>query len=71
MGVEIPEWGKYVAMAHGLAYMVYLLAILNLAPKARWSVGKWFTTALAGVVPFLSFVFEAKRRHEVTKAFQL
>lgn len=71
LDVEIPEWGTYIAMAHGVAYMVYLLSILNLAPKARWSVGKWFTTALAGVVPIFSFVMEFKRRHEVQAAFQL
>ena len=51
--------------------VVYLLSILNLAPKARWSVGKWFTTALAGVIPFFSFWMEIKRRNEVKQMFQL
>lgn len=71
VGVEIPEWGTYIAQAHGLAYMVYLISILNLAPKAQWSVGKWLTTALAGVVPFFSFWMEVKRRNEVKAQFQL
>ncbi|MDN6274085.1 MAG: DUF3817 domain-containing protein [Corynebacterium casei] len=65
VGMEMPDWATLVAQAHGLAYMVYLLSILNLAPKARWSVGKWFTTALAGVIPFFSFWMEIKRRNEV------
>ncbi|QCB29087.1 DUF3817 domain-containing protein [Corynebacterium endometrii] len=71
VGMEMPSWATYVAQAHGLAYMVYLVSILNLAPKAQWSVGKWLTTALAGVVPFLSFWMEAKRRKEVKAQFQL
>ena len=69
--VEMPSWATLVAQAHGLAYMLYLASILNLAPKARWSVGTWLTTALAGVIPVWSFVMEAKRRREVSAQFQL
>lgn len=71
VGVEIPEWGLYIAQAHGLAYMAYLVSILNLAPKALWPTSKWLLTALAGVVPFLSFVIERKRTAEVKAQFQL
>ncbi len=56
---------------HGIAYMTYLLSILILGPRARWPVGKLFTTALAGVVPFLSFWMEHKRRREIEEEFQL
>lgn len=71
IGMEMPDWATLIAQAHGLAYMVYLLSILNLAPKARWSVGQWFTTALAGVIPFFSFWMEIKRRDQVKAMFQL
>ena len=43
----------------------------TLGVKARWEPVKWITTALAGTIPFLSFVIEAKRRKEVTAAFNL
>ena len=39
--------------------------------KARWPATTWVVTAISGVVPFLSFVVEAKRRKEVTATFQL
>src|SRR5699024_2615648 len=71
IGMEMPDWATLIAQAHGLAYMVYLLSILNLAPNARWSVGQWFTTALAGVIPFFSFWMEIKRRDQVKAMFQL
>ncbi|MDY3127325.1 MAG: DUF3817 domain-containing protein [Corynebacterium sp.] len=71
VGMEMPDWATLVAQAHGLAYMAYLLSILNLAPKARWSVSQWFTTALAGVVPFLSFWMEHRRRAQVKQRFNL
>ena len=51
--------------------MTYLLSILILGPRALWPVGKLFTTALAGVVPFLSFWMEHKRRKEIKEEFQL
>lgn len=69
--VEIPSWATIIAIAHGWVYMAYVLAVLNLGLKARWEPLKWVTTALAGVVPFLSFFVEAARRREVKAAFQL
>ncbi|WP_296111179.1 DUF3817 domain-containing protein [uncultured Corynebacterium sp.] len=66
-----PEWFSYIGPAHGLVFMVYVISCLDLGTKARWEPSKWVTTMLAGVVPFLSFVVEKKRRDEVKAAFQL
>lgn len=71
VGIEMPQWTRIIGQLHGLLYMVYLLATLNLGVKARWEPVKWITTALAGTVPFLSFVVEARRRKEVTETFDL
>ena len=71
IGMEIPKWATYIAIVHGIAYMTYLLSILILGPRALWPVSKLFTTALAGVVPFLSFWMEHKRRKEIKEEFQL
>ncbi|STC50269.1 hypothetical membrane protein [Corynebacterium jeikeium] len=51
--------------------MVYVISCLDLGTKARWEPSKWVTTMLAGVVPFLSFIVEKRRRDEVKAAFQL
>ncbi len=66
-----PEWFSYIGPAHGLVFMVYVISCLDLGTKARWEPSKWVTTMLAGVVPFLSFIVEKKRRDEVKAAFQL
>ena len=55
----------WVARVHGLAFIAFLMASLNLGVKARWPAITWAVTAISGVVPFLSFVVEAKRRKEV------
>lgn len=61
----------WVARVHGLAFIAFLMASLNLGLKARWSAATWVVTAISGVVPFLSFVVEAQRRKEVKQTFQL
>lgn len=66
-----PGWFFYTAQLHGFAYMAFLIAIVNLGTKARWEPGKWIITALGGVVPFLSFIVENKRRNEVKATFNL
>lgn len=66
-----PQWFDYIGIAHGLVYMVYIATSLDLGTKARWVPAKWITTMLAGVVPFLSFYIEHKRRLEVEAAFHL
>ena len=49
-----------VGPMHGFLYMVYLLATVNLAFRARWSPVKTVLVMLAGTIPFLSFVAERK-----------
>lgn len=70
-GMEIPTWAGYIGQIHGLFYILYLMATLNLGTIARWDPTKWIITALAGTIPFLSFFVEHWRRVEVTKTFQL
>lgn len=69
--VDIPQWAMYIGQIHGLFFMLYLMATLNLGTKARWDPLKWVVTALAGTIPFLSFFVEHWRRREVVEAFQL
>ena len=53
-----------VGPMHGFLYMVYLVAAVNLAFRARWSPVKTVLVMLAGTIPTMSFVAE----HFVTKA---
>lgn len=69
-GMDVPALG-WVARVHGLAFVLFLVASLNLGTTARWPAKTWVVTAISGVVPFLSFVVEAKRRKEVSHTFQL
>lgn len=59
------HWLDWWQIPHGILYMGYLATVANLGFPARWSLGKMAVTALAGVVPFLSFVLERRIADEV------
>ncbi len=68
---NVPTWFMFIGQAHGVFFMIYCVACLDLGTKARWEPAKWFMTILAGVVPLLSFFVEKNRRDEVKREFQL
>ncbi len=49
-----------VGPLHGFLYMVYLVATVGLAFRARWTPVRTVLVMLAGTVPFVSFVVERK-----------
>ena len=49
-----------VPRVHGFIYIGYLITVIDLASRLRWSWGRGILIALAGTVPFLSFVAEHK-----------
>lgn len=67
----VPGWFFYIAQIHGLFYMLYLAFTIDLAIKARWKPSTTIWTALAGTIPFLSFVFEHLRTKQVKEQFGL
>jgi integral membrane protein len=59
-----PALVAIVGPLHGFLYMVYLVAAVNLAFRARWSPVKTVLVMLAGTIPFVSFVAERKVTEE-------
>ena len=60
--LEVSGW---IAIVHGWIYVVYLLTVVQLWLRQHWSLGRLFTMALGGVIPFLSFVVEHRVSREV------
>lgn len=58
---------RAILIAHGWFYVVYLISCFMLWSPMRWSFGRFLVLALAGVVPFLSFVLEHRIAAEVTR----
>lgn len=61
----IPEVSRTVSPVHGLMFVVYLLALADLARHMGWGLKRVALLALAGVVPFLSFAAERGVTREV------
>ncbi|MDQ3786181.1 MAG: DUF3817 domain-containing protein [Actinomycetota bacterium] len=53
-----PQYSAIVGPAHGFLYIVYLVTIVDLALKARWSLKGTVLVMLSGVVPIGSFFAE-------------
>lgn len=53
---------EVVGPIHGFLYVIYLITVVDLAFKAKFSVIRTLLVMLAGTIPFLSFVAE----HRVT-----
>ncbi|MFC0532257.1 DUF3817 domain-containing protein [Phytohabitans kaempferiae] len=47
-----------VGPAHGFLYMVYLIAVFDLARRTRWGLRRMLLVMLAGTIPFVSFYAE-------------
>ena len=63
-----PRLSETISPIHGFLYVVYLGATADLARRAGWSVVRTLLVALAGTVPFLSFVVERRMTREVQES---
>lgn len=59
----IPGVDQVVGPIHGFLYIVYLLTAVDLARRARFTLGQMAAMVGAGFLPFLAFVIE----HRVVK----
>ena len=70
-GAGVPQVAQIVGPVHGFLYIVYLVAALDLALRARFTLLQMAAMIGAGFVPFLAFIVErsvAKRVANVLAA---
>jgi integral membrane protein len=60
----IPEAVRYVGWAHGLLFVLFILALLSASTAARWPLTKFAGAFIASVIPFGAFVLERRLREE-------
>lgn len=59
-----PIYVEIVGMAHGVLFTLYLISLLTVWIKRRWSFLKVFLAFIAAFIPVATFVLEAKLRKE-------
>lgn len=57
---------RAILVAHGWFYVVYLISDFMLWSPMRWGFSRFLLIASGGVVPFMSFILEARVVREVT-----
>lgn len=55
----------FVAQAHGVIYIVYLVVSYMLWSAMPWKMSRLVVMALGGIVPLLSFILERRLAREV------
>ena len=58
-----PTAVRFVGMAHGLLFVLYVLLLIHVALQQRWSFGKTALALLASVVPFGTFWADRRLFH--------
>jgi len=59
----IPEVVKYVGWAHGVLFVLYMMALLQVTLVHRWSILKVAAGVLASLLPFGPFILDRKLLH--------
>jgi integral membrane protein len=64
-GAGLPQVAEIVGPIHGFLYIVYLLAALDLARRARFTLLQMAAMIGAGFLPFLAFIIERRVHRRV------
>lgn len=57
---DIPEVVSVVGSLHGLFFVLYILAVIHVTIKHRWSILKFLAACIASFLPFGPFVVDRK-----------
>ncbi len=58
----LPEAVKYVGWAHGLLFMLYILALITVKINLNWDFEKTAVAFIASLLPFGTFVLDKSLR---------
>ena len=61
---EQPAPVKYVGWVHGILFLLYLVLLLEVWIKYKWSFGKVLVAFIASLLPFGTLLFEKRLRKE-------
>lgn len=56
----MPEMVRVVGMAHGVLFMLFFLAVVQVAVERRWPLTRVVMALAASVLPFGPFVLDAR-----------
>jgi integral membrane protein len=60
----MPEYVKFVGWAHGLLFVLYILALIMAAGEYGWSIVKIVIAFVASLIPFGTFWLDLRLKKE-------
>lgn len=57
---HMPLFVKYGGWAHGILFLMYIVALAHVFFVEKWSIWKGILAFIASLVPFGTFIFDAK-----------
>jgi integral membrane protein len=61
---DLPLAVKYVGWAHGVLFILYVLALLRVMMEYKWSIAKSFVAFVMSLIPFGTFWYDKTLREE-------
>ena len=61
-----PEYVKVIGWIHGLLFILYVVALLQVRRSNNWTLAKSFIAFVASLLPFGTFVLDVSLRKEET-----
>jgi integral membrane protein len=58
---------KYLGVAHGWLYMIFVVVAFTLSRRARWDLSFTLVTLICGTIPILSFWAERRATRRVQR----
>ncbi|KZE51708.1 hypothetical protein AV540_12645 [Brevibacillus parabrevis] len=62
--LDFPDAVKVAGSLHGLFFVLYILALVHVTFKNRWSILKVIMAFIASLLPFGNFVLDARLKKE-------
>ncbi|WP_289137644.1 DUF3817 domain-containing protein [uncultured Brevibacillus sp.] len=62
--LDVPAAVKIVGALHGLLFVLYILALVHVTLKNRWSIIRVIGAFIASLLPFGNFVLDARLKKE-------
>jgi integral membrane protein len=60
----LPQMVRVTGMAHGILFVVFVFAVLDVAVRFRWPLKRVVGALVSSVVPFGPFVLDAHLRRD-------
>lgn len=58
--MDMPGPNKFIGMLHGILFIVYIVATIQMKWQHKWSYFKTFLSLTASILPFGTFIFIKK-----------